>query len=77
MSKGPEDCKSLPNTFTSTSCATTPGISLILGSLMLNVNKDGTGFTMECPNVSKIFQNFTLLPVAIKSFSEANSWSCV
>src|SRR5690606_24523155 len=76
INNGPLDEKSVSKIWTSTSCAATPGIFAIRGSLMLKVNNDGTGGTMLCPKSSKSFHIFGLLPVAIRSLLDVN-WFCV
>src|SRR6056300_228012 len=71
-SNGPSDCNELFTTEMRTSAATTPGIDLRRGSLILNVNKEGTGEITWWPSDSNSFQIFGLLPVAINSFGALN-----
>ncbi|MNR46063.1 hypothetical protein D3C85_1649850 [compost metagenome] len=48
INKGPVDSSLVSFTFTETFAAT-PGNSLILESLILKVNREGTGLTIACP----------------------------
>ena len=68
INKGPVDSSLLPITLTLTWVAI-PGNSLIRGSLILKVNREGTGVTIAWPKVCNISQIFGLLPVAKINFS--------